>query len=284
MSYPPPSQPGPGDSARLFVVMLVIVLLISGAVFGGERIVPLEKPADTIAVETLIAQFDSQDVILRTDADGCLMYAIPAFSCYAEACAKLDGCVPLLIDVLGTPTDPNPPEGFIPVVSPQARLAAACALEAVGPEAIQAEPLLRTMLETPDVRENIMALGIIRGIGPDAASLLGPVRTLLYAENFHVRYWACRAVASMGDAGEPAVADLCLLLMMDEPASVRRNACIALGEVAGCSVNLGPAVRVLEEIAADDYSHPVRVAARAALEKFFGPPITPERGQPTLAK
>jgi len=273
MSYPPPSQPGPGDSARLFVVMLVIVLLISGAVFGGERIVPLEKPADTIAVETLIAQFDSQDVILRTDADGCLMYAIPAFSCYAEACAKLDGCVPLLIDVFDDPAS-----------SEQKRLAAACALEAVGPDAMQAEPLLRLLLESPDVGDNIMALAIIRGVGPDAASLLSPVRTLLYAENFHVRYWACRAVASMGDAGEPAVADLCLLLMMDEPASVRRNACIALGEVAGCSVNLGPAVRVLEEIAADDYSHPVRVAARAALEKFFGPPITPERGQPTLAK
>lgn len=229
--------------------------------------IPLDTSTDTLAVQVLIEKFESTDYILRTDDEGHMMAIVPAFACYAQACAKLDGAAPILTEVLagGTPTANGPSM----VYSQQARVAAAIALEAIGPEAMVAWPTLAIMLHSPQERENIVALAVIRGIGPEAASLLTSVRTLLYAEDFHTRYWACRAVAAMGDAGEPAAADLCLLLMMDEPASVRRNACIALGEVAPGSQEADIAVRLLAEVLATDYSHPVQVEAKVALKKIF---------------
>ena len=259
-----------------FVIFIAgLLLMMSGLVFGEERVLPLSQPADTVAVEALIAQFDSTDILIRTDEDGCMMTAIPSFVAYAEAAAKLDGAAPILAEILAGETPDGLPR------SPQARIAASVALEAIGPEAMIAEPTLREMLASPLPRENIMALAIIRGIGPDAAPLLGHVRTLLHAENFHVSYWACRAVAAMGDAGEPAVGDLCLLLTTDQPASVRRNACIALKEVAGCSTHLQKVVQILIDVVEGDYSYPVRVEASAALEKFFGPPVTEIEDEPT---
>jgi HEAT repeat protein len=261
------------DNDQFFLLLILAILLIVlfgcapanaqgplGVDRGPQEItVPLAESTDTLAVQALIEKFDSPDVLIRTDDEGYMMTTVPAFACYAEACAKLDGAVPILRGVLAD----------IHQSSYQRRLGAAIALEAAGPEAVEVLPLLEVMLERPDVRENIMALAIIRGIGPDAASLLSPVRTLLYAENLHVQYWACRAVAAMGDAGEPAVADLCLLLIMDSPASVRRNACIALGEVAPQSENVDIVIRLLAEVLVTDYSHPVQVEAKAALEKIF---------------
>jgi HEAT repeat protein len=256
-------------------------------VFGEDIRLDMNTPSDTLAVQALVEQFDSQDIVLRIDEDGCLRSTIPAFVHYAKACAKLDGAVPILIEVLASERwapGEAPPQFCGPLYSEQARLAAAVALEEIGPAAMECDelpPLLGTLLESPSPSENIKALAIIRGIGPDAASLLSPVRTLLYAENFHVQYWACRAVAAMGDAGEPAVADLCLLLLMDSPASVRRNACIALGEVAGNSKDQDVAARILIIVAQQDYSYPVRVEARAALKKFYAA-LTPCPGPPRI--
>jgi HEAT repeat protein len=273
MSYPDPNEYVQRPTAALAIVLAVLMLLIALASVAtpAEIVIPEDQPSETIAVQLLIDQFDSQDYVVRTD-----VYSVtPAFAIYAEAAAKLDGAAPMLAAVLADSEDP------------QVRLAAACGLEACGPKAIIAAPLLKTMLESPDSVDRIMACAIVRGIGPEAASLLSPLRTLLQAENFHVQYWACRAIAAMGDAGEPAVADLCLLLTTDQPASVRRNACIALGEVAGCSPDLDKVVEILEDVENNDYSHPVRVEATAALEKFFGPPLdgplTVPDGVPTLA-
>jgi len=239
--------------------VLGLILLLAALATGEEIVVPLTESTDTLAISALVEQFDSPDLIIRTDADGCMMTTIPAFACYAEACAKLDGAPLAMAKVLCGKS------GY----SEQSRTAAAVALEAIGPEAMVAEPTLRRLLASPQMRDNIMALAIIRGIGSDAESLLGPVRTLLHAENLHVAYWACRAVAAMGHQGEPAVADLCLLLMSDEPASVRRNACIALGAAAPGSENLDVAIRVLAEVLVLDFVHPVRVEAEGALKKIF---------------
>ncbi|MHC4704404.1 MAG: hypothetical protein ACYTFQ_27955, partial [Planctomycetota bacterium] len=84
-------------------------------------------------------------------------------------------------------------------------------------------------------------------------------------------------------AASDATADLCDLLESDQPASVRRNACIALGQVAGCSPDFLRAVLILTELRDEDPCHPVRVEAEAALTRLLGPPTQPDDREPTLA-
>ncbi|MHC4302787.1 MAG: HEAT repeat domain-containing protein, partial [Planctomycetota bacterium] len=230
-----------------FVVILTLFLLMIGTVVvhGEEIVLHPCQPDDLLAIEVLVEKFDSPDVVYRLDADGCVIGVQPAFVNYALAAAKLEGAASRMTAVLsggGPAPGQAPPALTEQRFTWQQRVAAGCALEAIGPEAIVAEPVLREMLEgprrckpLPSDGEIILALGVIRGIGPDAAPLLEPVRRHLTHSNFHVRYWACRALGAIGEAASDATADLCDLLESDQPASVRRNACIALGQVAGCS-------------------------------------------------
>lgn len=241
--------------------MFSILFLLITAAGGSEIQLGPSQPDDTIAIRALVEKFDSEDIIIRTDP---LLVVQPAFVNYALACAKLEGAAPILAEVLDSG-------------SWQGRVAAAVGLEAIGPGAMVAEPVLRKMLTTPEEGENNLACGIIRGIGSDALPLLPLVRPLLNAESFHTRYWACRAIAAMGEEAGEATADLCQLLTSDQPASVRRNACIALGEVAMASPLVSAAIEKLEKVAKEDPSAPVREAAEGALsllvryvDKFAG--------------
>jgi hypothetical protein len=222
---------------------------------GAEIQLGEGQPDDTLAIRTLVEKFDSPDVVIRTEPT---LVVQPAFVNYALACAKLDGAAPILAEVLAGGD-----------YSQQARVAAAVALEAIGPDAIVAEPALRGMLSSPEEGENNLACGIIRGIGPDAVPLLPLVRALLNADSFHTQYWACRAIAAMGEDASDATGDLCQLLT-NQPASVRRNACIALGEVAVASPMVPEVVELLAKVAKEDPVAPVREAAEGAIKTIIG--------------
>ena len=249
----------------LVIVAFILAVLVTAIPTAGaaEIVITDTTPNESIAAQALIDQFDSPDYIVRYEP---LFEVVPAFAIYAEAAAKLDGAAPLLTMVLANDMDSLQ-------YSKQARVAAATGLAACGPKAVVALPLLRRMMAPSCRGENIMALAVMQGIGPDAATLLEPARTLLYASDFHTQYRACRAIAALGDAGGPAVADLCLLLTTDQVASVRRNACITLREVARFSPDLDQVCEILMDVAANDTSHAVRSEAEEALKKFFGLPV-----------
>lgn len=260
-----------------FIVIVTLFSLIVGTatVYGDDVILYPCQPDDSLAVWALVEEFDSEDVVWRYDP---VLIIQPAFVNYAISASKLDGAGPILTEVLAGVSPDGLPYSW------QERVAAGCGLEAMGSEAIVAEPVLREMLES-DVRgEIVLALGIVRGIGPGAASLLEPVRAHLAASSFHTRYWACRALGAIGWRASDATADLCDLLRSDQPASVRRNACAALGRVAGCSPDLDRACFLLIHVAMNDQCQPVRVEAEAALEALVGDSLEPDPRVPTPAK
>lgn len=207
---------------------------------------------DLITIQALIDRFDDTEIIVTAKP---WYQTRPAFVDHAEAVAEFGDCaVDPLIKVL---EDENL----------QVRVAAAIALEAIGPASIEAQPQLEQMLQSDDDRTNILACGIIRGIGPDAAELVDLVVTHLDNENFHVQYWACRALGGIRYNATPAVEKLCELLKTGV-ASVRRNAALALGEIAKGLYDPSAVIQALEKVAADDYSYPVRSAARVASTKL----------------
>ena len=179
---------------------------------------------------------------------------VPGFVVYARACAKLDGAVEPLVEVLANG-------------SVTSRLAAAVALAEIGVDAIAAEPVLRDMLSGTDI-ERRMAAGVIQGIGPAAEPLLDALAPNLYSENFHVQYWTCRALAAIGPAAANLTPDLCYLAE-NGVASVRRNACLALGDVAVGTEYEQLASETLTSVLDNEFLHPVKVAASTALANFF---------------
>lgn len=232
------------------ILEALVVLLLCVPVYGEDIILDANTPNEVLAVQVLIEKFDSLDIVIRTKPRG----MIPAFVIYAEAAAFFGDCaVDPLIKALGEES--------------QIRVAAAIGLEAIGPAAIKATPQLIVMLAGSD-RDNILACGIIRGIGPDAVKLVPLLRPLLDNDNFHVQYWACRALNSIGPGAQMATPDLCRELLMGI-ASVRRNAAITLGNIAP-----GMTKRQLQEtidaleVATQDKCQPVRVAATEALDKI----------------
>lgn len=220
---------------------VIVLLLLAAPVYGG--ILAANTPDEVLAVQVLIEKFDNANTVTRTD-----------FVTFAKAIASFGECaVDPLIEALGK-------EG-------QIRVAAAVGLEAVGPAAIKATPQLIEMLDASD-RDNILVCGIIRGIGPDAVKLVPLLRTLLDNNNFHVQYWACRALSSIGPGAQMATPDLSKELLTGL-ASVRRNAAIALGNIAPGMTErqLQETITVLE-VAQQDGCHPVREAATEALERI----------------
>jgi HEAT repeat protein len=152
---------------------------------------------------------------------------------------------------------------------PTVRIEAAIALAKIGPEAIAAEPVLKEMLRGDDELNNALACGIIQGIGGRAVNLIDDISMLLPHENFHIQYWACRALGAIG----PLAHRKALVLgpmMMNEEASVRKNAAMALGNIAlGCSAeDFRLVIWWLEFAAENDRCHPVREAAKEALNKL----------------
>ncbi|MHC4296522.1 MAG: HEAT repeat domain-containing protein [Planctomycetota bacterium] len=244
----------------IYTLLLLIVPMASAFAEPADVTLDEHVPNDVVAIQALIGHFGDPGFIVRTEP---WLQVTPKFVAYAEAVAKLDGCVPLLAELLVVPEVPDSDIGV------QVRVAAAIALEAVGPDAIQANVVIRDMLRINSHRDNILACGIIRGIGPGAIDLLPELRTLLHSDNFHVQYWACRAIAAIGPDAHLAATDLCLALD-DGAASVRRNAAIALGEI-GPGATLLMQAYIVEELmeALDDYSHPVRVEVEAALQKMY---------------
>lgn len=225
---------------------LLLLLLLCSPAFGEIQL-DGGTPNEVLAVQALIEHFADTEVIIRTDP---WYTSLPVFVVYAEAAASFGDCaVNPLIEAL---MDGNS----------QVCVAAAIALEAVGPAAIKAKPLLEEMLQSEDDRTNILACGIIRGIGPNAVELINSVMVCLDSENFHVQYWACRALGGIGPNATQAIDRLCELLK-DGVASVRRNAALALGEIA-IGLDDPTVIQALEQ-ATEDYSHLVRVAAQEAL-------------------
>lgn len=232
--------------SKIFEAM-VVLLMVAAPVYG--------TPDEVLAVQALIEKFDNANTVTGAD-----------FVTFAKAIVSFGECaVDPLIEALGK-------EG-------QIRVAAAVGLEAIGPAAIKATPQLIEMLGASG-RDNILACGIIRGIGPGAVELVPLLRTLLDNNNFHVQYWACRALSSIGPGAHQATSDLCEILIMGI-ASVRRNAAIALGNIApGMTLRqLQETINVLEVIKLRDGCHPVRIEAIEALNKIslIVPPSIPSR-------
>ncbi len=138
--------------------LLVLLLLCTPASALTTITIELDEdtPNQVIAVEALIERFDDPNVIVRYVP---WFQTLPAFVAYAEAVATFGDCaVDPLIVVLKNE-------------NPQVRIAAAIALEAIGPAAIKAKPLLIEMLQSNDDHINILACSIARGIGPEAGGL-----------------------------------------------------------------------------------------------------------------
>ena len=229
----------------------VLPLLLCVLVYGGYTVLNVNTP-DVLSVQDLIDNFDSTEIITETEP---WVSTTPAFVIYAELAASFGECaVDPLIEALNG-------EG-------QIRVAAAIGLEAVGPAAIKATPQLIEMLEGTNDHDNILACGIIRGIGSDAVKLVPLLQKQLHNDNFHVQYWACRALSSIGPDAAPAVGEL-VVALREGITSVRRNAAIALGSIAG---NLDGkskwAVIIALEQTKDDSSVPIRDAAVEALTKL----------------
>jgi HEAT repeat protein len=208
-------------------------------------------PNEVLAVQALIDCFDDTDYVFRVDP---VLETVPTFAIYAEAAASFGACaVDPLIEALGG--------------SRQSRVAAAIGLEACGPLAIKARPELLKMFEN-DGRDSILACAIIRGIGPGAKEFVPQLTISLQADDFHVQYWACRALSSIGPDASPAAGAL-IEALHTGVASVRRNAAIALGNIA---VNFDgkskwAVIQALRQTQ-KDYSAPVRGAAKEALHKL----------------
>lgn len=234
-------------------VILFLFLLLCVPVYGEEIILDVNTPNEVLAVQVLIDHFDTTDVIVRTDP---WMSITPAFAIYAELVASYGECaVDPLIKVLGE-------EG-------QIQVAAAIGLEAVGPAAIKAIPQLIEMLESSSNTDNILACGIIRGIGPYAVELVPLLQKQLHNDNFHVQSWACRALSSIGPGADMVTGEL-VVILKEGIASVRRNAAIALGNIARDLDGKSKLVvtNALRQTGCD-YSAPVRVAAMEALSKLL---------------
>jgi len=230
---------------------LLLLLLLCVPVFG-------DTSNDVVAIQALIDRFDDTEIIITTEP---WYQTRLAFVDHAEAVAEFGECaVDPLIKVL---EDENL----------QVRVAAAVALEKIGPAAIKASPLLREMLQSDDDRTNILACGIIRGIGPGALELVDLVIAQLDNENFHVQYWACRALGGAGSCAESATDELVELLETGF-ASVRRNAALALGKIYACRCDQAPihVVAALERVIENDYSVPVKAAAKEALKNIHKVP------------
>ena len=219
-----------------------------------DDLVAVKALKDLVAIQALIDRFDDTEVIVGTEP---WYDTRPVFVDHAKAVAAFgDRAINPLIVAL---EDENP----------QVRVAAALALEIIGPAAIKAKPILEKMLQSDDDHVNILACGIIRGIGgPDAIELTELVMTLLDSENFHVQYWACRALSSIGPDAAPAVGEL-VVALREGVTSVRRNAAIALGNIAGelDGKSKRAVINALEQTMCD-YSVPVREAAKEALNKL----------------
>jgi len=230
---------------------VIVLLLLCALVYGGYTI-DVSTSNDVLAVQGLIANFDSTEIITETEP---WVSTTPAFVTYAELAASYGDCaVDPLIEALGE-------EG-------QIRMAAAIGLEAVGPAAIKAKPQLVEMLESSSDLDNILACGIVRGIGSDAVELVLLLQKQLHNDNFHVQYWACRALSSIGPGASPAAGEL-IVALREGLASVRRNAAIALGNIAGelDGKSKWAVINALEQTTFD-YSVPVREAAVEALTKL----------------
>ncbi len=230
----------------------LLLLLLCSPTFADIQL-DEGTPNEVLAVQVLIERFGDTDIITRTEP---WFTVVPVFVVYAEAAASFGNCaVDPLIVVL---QDENL----------QVRVAAAFALEAVGPASIKAKLLLEEMLQSDDDFTITLACAIIRGIGPDAIELVDPVMTCLDHKNFHVQYWACRALGGIGLNATPA-ADKLIELLKTGVASVRRNAALALGQIykfrGDQTVNV---IRALLQVIENDYSMPVKAAAEEALKNI----------------
>ena len=238
---------------RFTMRFLLALLLLCVPACGGSTQSETTAPSKVAAVQALIDRFDDTEIVVRTEP---WYDTRPAFVDHAEAVAAFGDCAvdPLIVAL----EDENP----------QVRVAAAVALEIIGPAAIKAKPLLEEMLQSDDDRTNILACGIIRGIGgPDAIELTDLVMTLLDNENFHVQYWACRALGGIGPRAAPAAAGKLIELLETGVASVRQNAAITLGNIAAGLEDKSAVIQALERTT-EDYSHLIRVAAEEALTKI----------------
>jgi HEAT repeat protein len=248
-------------------VLILLLLLVSPA-FGDNIFLDENTPNEVLAVRLLVDHFSDTGYVIRTEprvdnskgpgyviSPGPWLKYTPAFVVYADLAAAYGDCaVAPLIEALEE-------DG-------QIRMAAAVGLEKIGPTAMRAKPQLIEMLNSSSVTDNILACGIIRGIGPDAVEFTSLLGAQLDNENFHAQYWACRALSAIGPGAGPS-ADQLIVVLREGVASVRRNAAIALGSIAvdldgksKCAV-----INALEQ-SKKDYSAPVREAVLEALRKL----------------
>ncbi|MGE3775852.1 MAG: HEAT repeat domain-containing protein, partial [Pirellulaceae bacterium] len=109
--------------------------------------------------------------------------------------------------------------------------AAAVAIHGLGAEAKAAVPAVIDQLRQKSTRRIPMIYALM-GMGPAAADAVPVLIKMLDVEDdFHVQYWACRALGQVGlPAAQPAVKEL-VRLVRHPVASVRGNAAAALGKL-----------------------------------------------------
>ncbi len=144
------------------------------------------------------------------------------------------------------------------------RIKGARVLEAKGPKAKEAVPVIIGLLRDEGPLIRIELLHVLVGIGEPAGEAVPELIEGLSHDNFHVRYLCCRALGGVGEAAKPAVQPLIAKLKDSNP-SVKRNAAVALGK-------LGPkvapdAVKPLVE-AMKNWHHLVREHAILAVGEF----------------
>jgi len=233
--------------------LLPLLLLVSTVVRGENIILDQTTPNEALAVQVLIDQFENTDIVIRREP---WLTTKPVFVIYAEAAASLgEVAIDPLIEAL---------DG-----SRQTRIGAAVGLGAIGSASIRTEFKLHRMLMGNDSFDRILACGIIRGIGPDAFILVDSLRLCLHHDNFHVQYWACRALSSIGSGANDATEDLLIVLKMGI-ASVRRNAAITLGNIQD-GMDQPTRWKVIDALqeAKKDRCQPVRAAATEAEAKII---------------
>jgi HEAT repeat protein len=107
-------------------------------------------------------------------------------------------------------------------------------------------------------------LFVLEAAGPGAADALPLLMELGKSSNFHIKYKAARVLGAMGPAARPAV-PLLIKMASDEYTSVRRRALEALGNLGP---EVAPDAFETLVAAMKDPTHPVREQAVLAMGKF----------------
>jgi HEAT repeat protein len=163
---------------------------------------------------------------------------------------------------------PDQAATLIPELSNEERVvvyAASTAIHRMGPPGKVAVPKLIEELQKNDPERRIAFIYALMGLGAEAEPAMPVLMVMLQSDDFHTRYWACRAIGRVGLPGAKQAVPALVHALDDMVASVRGNAAAALG-ILGPDVAVD-AVQGLTK-AVKDRLYTVRTSAVVALGKM----------------